>query len=61
MKTIELALERLWRSALIPFREILKVFSTYTKDMLPIKRGMFITPSFIFIYSLFIVNLQVMK
>ena len=29
MKVIELALERLWRSTLIPFREISKVLSTY--------------------------------
>ena len=38
MKMIELVSEKLWGSALIPFRKISKVLSTYIQDMLPIKR-----------------------
>ena len=45
MKMIKLASERIWRSPLIPFREISKVLSTYIQDMLPIKTWMFTTPS----------------
>ena len=45
IKMIKLASERFWKSALIPFREISKVLSTYIQDMLPIKRWMFTTPS----------------
>ena len=45
MKMIELASERLWRSALIPFRKTSKVLSTYIYDMLPIKKWVFTSPS----------------
>ena len=45
MKMIELASERVWRSALIPFREISKDLSTYIQNMLPMKRGIITTAS----------------
>ena len=42
---IELASERVWRSALIPFRKISKDLSTYIQNMLPMKRGIITTAS----------------
>ena len=38
MKMIEQESEKLWKSLLIPSREISKVLSTYIQNMLPIKR-----------------------